>query len=154
MQSFRPKLRGCVMAAYVAVQLAVLSYGLYAPDHAFGFQMFNQSSRIHIELYRQIEGRAGLVPIVDGAWEAPDNSGQFHWFRWRDRVRYGNLNQFGRSVHASYGLEAQLYRLQAALDDVATHIDEDSETTALVAIVEARRNGRKLEPIRLTAVRK
>jgi hypothetical protein len=142
-----------VIATYLVAQLAALGYGLSTPDHAFGFQMFNESSRIEFQLYRQVVGRAGLVPVPDGAWLAVDREGKVREFRWRDRVRYPPLARPGREVHASYGLDAQLFRLQAALRDVAAHIPDDAETVALIALVHASRNGRALEEMRLVGVR-
>jgi hypothetical protein len=153
MSSWRPRARAVAIATYVVAQLSALGYGLWTPDHAFGFQMFNESSRIEFQLYRQVVGRAGLVPIVDGTWRAVDGRGEVHEFRWRDRVRYPPLARPGREVHASYGLDAQLFRLQAALDDVAAHIDDDAETAALIALVHASRNGRPLDELRLVGAR-
>lgn len=153
MSSWRPRARAAAITTYLVAQLSALGYGLWTPDHAFGFQMFNESSRIEFQLYRQVAGRAGLVPIVDATWRAVSREGRVREFRWRDRVRYGPLARPGREVHASYGLDAQLFRLQAALRDVAAHIGDDAETTALVALVHASRNGRALDEIRLVAAR-
>jgi hypothetical protein len=46
-----------------------------------------------------------------------------------------------KSVRARYGLAAQLFHLQAALDDAVRHLPEDRETLALVARVDTLRNG-------------
>lgn len=153
MSSWRPRARAAAIVTYLVAQLSALGYGLWTPDHAFGFQMFNESSRIEFQLYRQVVGRAGLVPVRDGTWHAVDRAGDVRAFRWRDRVRYAPLARAGREVHASYGLDAQLFRLQAALTDVASHLADDAETVALVALVHASRNGRPLQEIRLIGAR-
>lgn len=117
--------------------------------------MFNESSSIKFDLYRKVRRRGAerLVPIVDGAWEARTTAGERRTFRWADRIRYGALLRTGEFVHATYGLDAQLFRLQLALEDVAAHIQEDRETVALVAKVETLKNGRPGENRTLEARR-
>jgi hypothetical protein len=68
-------------------------------------------------------------------------------------VRDGVLATLGTYVHASYGLDAQLYRLQFALRDVAAHTPEDQETAGLVAVVDTIKNGREYKQVRLEAAR-
>jgi hypothetical protein len=51
-------------------------------------------------------------------------------------------------MFASYGTDAQLARLQRALDDVADNIDQDDETLRLRADVLISKNGR--EPYSVT----
>ena len=60
-----------------------------------------------------------------------------------ERSRNANpiLGTLGSRVAALYGVDAQLFRLQGALDDVARNIPEDDETKALVARVAVVRNG-------------
>ncbi len=152
MLTLGPKARLSIAAGYAVLQLGLIAYGLYAPDHVFGFQMFNESSRTAIHLFRQLDGGA-LVPVAGGAWEARDAAGRPHFLSWRERIHYGPLTRLDVSVHASYGLSAQLFRLQKALEDVAAHIPEDAQTRALVAVVDARHNGRKLPELRLIARR-
>lgn len=117
--------------------------------------MFNESSSIKFELYRKVRrrGRERTLPIVDGSWQARTTSGEPRTFRWADRVRYGALLRTGEFVHATYGLDAQLFRLQRALEDVAAHIEDDRETVALVAEVETLKNGRPGESRSLEARR-
>jgi hypothetical protein len=146
--------RAIFCASYIGAQIALIGYGLRAPDHVFGFQMFNEASRLRFQLARKVRGRGKAVPLVDDAWEARDRAGVVRQFRWSDRVRYPKLSRSGVSLHASYGLDAQLFRLQAALDDVAAHIPEDTETRALVATVEGSKNGRPYREFRLTGKRR
>jgi hypothetical protein len=146
--------RAIFCAAYIGAQIALIAFGLRAPDHVFGFQMFNEASRLQFQLFRKVRGQRRLVPVVDDAWEARDRAGVVRQFRWIDRVRYSKLSRSGVSRHASYGLDAQLFRLQAALDDVAAHIPDDAETRALVAIVQGSKNGRPYREWRLTGKRR
>lgn len=143
--------RVALAAAYLAIQAALLFTADERPDGVFSFQMFNESSTIAIQLARRVTTSGGgteEVP-VDGAWESSDGRGGTRVFRWTDRVRDPNLATLGRPVHASYGVAAQLFRLQHALDDVADHLEGDVETRALVADVRIRRNGGKPYETRL-----
>jgi hypothetical protein len=128
--------------SFFGLELAGIAWGQRAPDHALGFQMFNESSRLTIHLFREVENkhRRVLLPVPGGHWQAPDASGKLRDYAWQDRVRYFPLDTLDRSLHAPYGLPAQLFHLQAALDDVARHIPADTRTRALVAEVETIRN--------------
>ena len=151
-----PRLRGVFFCAYLIAQLALLVRAQNSPDFVFGFQMFNASSDMKISLFRRIrhKGRARVVPVRDGAWQALDHSGKAHDFHWQDRVRDGVLSHLDRYVHASYGLDAQLFRLKFALRDVATHSPGDDETEALIAVVDTVKNGRPPEQVRLEEKRR
>lgn len=131
------------MLAFFGLELWGIAYGQRTPDHAFGFQMFNESSRLNIHLKREVKTKRGktLVAVKDGRWQAPDKGGSQRQYAWQDRVTDVGVRTLDVSVHAAYGLDAQLFRLQAALNDVATHIPEDTRTLALVADVETLRNG-------------
>src|SRR5450432_229687 len=127
--------RAVFFFAYLGVQGVLLLRAQRGPDFVFGFQMFNASSDMKISLFRKVrrKGRPRLIPIQGGAWQARDAHGIVHDYRWQDRVHDGVLGTLDAYVHASYGLEAQLYRLQFALRDVAAHIPDDHETEALIA---------------------
>jgi hypothetical protein len=129
--------------AFFGLELWGIVYGQRTPDHVFGFQMFNESSRLNIHLKREVKTKRGkaLVPVKDGRWEVAGPSGTTHTYAWQDRVTDVGVRTLDVSVHASYGLDAQLFRLQAALNDVAAHIPDDTRTLALVADVETLRNG-------------
>jgi len=149
------KARAFFFLVYLSVQAVVLVRAQRSPDFMFGFQMFNASSDMKISLFRQVrrKGRVRLIPIRDGAWQTRDADGTPHAFRWQDRVRDGVLGTLGTYIHASYGLDAQLFRLEFALKDVAAHVPEDRETEALVAIVDTIKNGREYKQVRLEAAR-
>ena len=146
-----PRLRPIFFCAYLGVQGAILLRAQRSPDFVFGFQMFNASSDMKIALFRKVRhiGHSRLVPVRDGTWEAKDRSGRRQTYRWQDRVHDGVLSNLDRYVHASYGLEAQLFRLQFALRDVLQHAPDDSETEALVAVVDTLKNGREPKRVRL-----
>jgi hypothetical protein len=147
--------RAAFFFAYLGLQAAILIRAQQSPDFVFGFQMFNASSDLRISLFRQVrrKGRVRLVPVSEGAWQVKDLDGAVHGFRWQDRVHDGVLGTLDSYIHASYGLEAQLYRLQFALRDVAAHVPDDHETEALVAIVDTVKNGHEHKQVRLEAIR-
>jgi hypothetical protein len=150
-----PRARRWFSLGYVVALATAITYGQVAPDHVFGFQMFNESSSLKIDLYREVErdGRTEVVRIVDGHWDARDEHGTLHHFAWTDRVRKSPLNRIQGFVHASYGLDAQLYRLERALEDVARNVPLDHESRALIAEVETLKNGRTPGRVRLRAAR-
>jgi hypothetical protein len=121
-------------ALYLAVQAGLVLSSPPRPDGVFSFQMFNESSTIKIALGRRVSTSQGERTLPATAAS----------IGWDDRVRDPILGTIGREIHASYGVEAQLFRLQKALDDVAARL-RDRDTVALVADVEVRRNGR--EPV-------
>ena len=57
-------------------------------------------------------------------------------------------------MHAAYGLEAQLFRLEFAVRDFAQHLPGDTETEAVIAEVDTLDNGREGEHVRFQADRK
>jgi hypothetical protein len=129
--------------AFFGLELLGIAWGQRAADHVLGFQMFNESSRLTIHLFREVKRKRQRVlrPIPDGRWLAVDATGQQHPHAWQDRVHYSPLNVLERSVHARYGLQAQLFHLQAALDDAVRHLPDDVTTLALVAKVDTLQNG-------------
>ena len=150
-----PRLRPAFFCAYLATQLVLLFRAQSSPDLVFGFQMFNASSQLKISLFRKVRrhGRSRLLPIRDGAWESKDRSGTRRAYRWQDRIRDGHLSTLDQFVHAAYGLDAQLFRLQFALRDVIEHLPGDEETEALIAEVDTLKNGREAGHVRLQAER-
>lgn len=140
-----PRSRVAFAAIWVAGQAALVTTAGRRADASFGFQMFAESTTIEIALSRVVEAPSGhgtvSVPVEGGAWSARDRDGTLRRFRWRDRVLQPALGTFDVTMHAAYGEAAQLERLRAALDDVATHTPEDAETRALVLDVTVRKNG-------------
>jgi hypothetical protein len=131
------------VVAFFGLELVGIAWGQRTPDRALGFQMFNETSRLTIHLFREVKQKRKrvLVPVPDGRWQAPDASGRLRDYAWQDRVLSRPLSVLNKSVRARYGLAAQLFHLQAALDDAVRHLPEDRETLALVAKVDTLRNG-------------
>jgi hypothetical protein len=132
-------------AIYLIVQASLVFTAGLRPDGVFSFRMFNESSRILIALGRRVATPGGgttVVPLEEGEWETLGPSGGTLRFAWIDRVRDPILATTGLPRHASYGVAAQLFRLQKALDDMADHLDGDRETRAIVADVRIWQNGR------------
>jgi len=144
--------------AWIAAQVALVATAGRRPDGAFGFRMFSESTTIRVALYREITGATAAatetrIHVDAGTWSARDASGVPKQFSWYDRV-WPNVAVFDREVHASYGEAAQLARLQRAVDDVAAHIGEDSETRRLLLEVSVRRNGREPRVVLLASGRR
>jgi hypothetical protein len=145
--------RVALAVAWLGGQGALIATGAHRPDGSFAFRMFPESSTVSITLSRDVGSEMGHgtvnVPVRDGEWLARDTRGVLHRFRWDDRVKDSNLYPWGRPIHASYGAGAQLDRLAHALEDVATHIDDDADTVRLVADITVRKNGGHPEHVRL-----
>ncbi len=153
----KEKLRPLWFFGYLGIQAALLIRAQSSPDFVFGFQMFNASSELKISLFRKLRARhkrpSRLIPVTDGTWWVAGHDSAPRIYRWNDRVHDAVLGTLDRFVHASYGLDAQLFRLQLALDDVVRHLPGDDETEALVALVDTRKNGRDQPQQRLIAAR-
>jgi hypothetical protein len=139
--------RVAVAVAWIALQLGLVLTGGRRADAAFGFRMFPESSTIVISLTRELSN-GQTVPVQDGRWVARGPDGKPHDLAWTDRIKDPVLCNLDVQVHASYGANAQLTRLQSALDDVLAHADQDVETVALNATVVVRKNGH--EPTTMT----
>ena len=133
-------------AGWIAVQAALVVTAGSRPEAAFGFRMFPEASTINVHLLRRVASASGngtvLVDVSNGVWVAKAPDGERRTTHWRDRVKVGALASFDRDLFASYGVDAQLARIQAALDDVARHSPDDAETNQLVARVTVKKNGR------------
>lgn len=130
---------------WVAAQIALIFTAGRRYDNAFGFRMFPESSAMTLVLYREVEGPNGTrerVHVNDGIWGAKNLDGRVHRFSWYDRVP-APVWVFDREMSASYGAQTQLARLQLALDDVASHVNDDTETLRFDLDVTMKRNGRE-----------
>ena len=131
---------------WLGVQVALVLTADRRVDAAFGFRMFTESSSIRMTFYREVtlpDGQRTHIHIEDGVWSANDAGGLRRRFAWTDRVRRYELAIFDRETSASYGVAATLSRLEAALDDVATHTSDDAETRRFLLDITVRRNGRE-----------
>lgn len=143
-----PRGRLAFAVAFFGAQLALIATAKARPERAFGFQMFPESSTVHVKLFREVgppgTRRPRRVRVEGGAWDAPDGAGGVRHFAWGDRVRSSRLSRFDETAFASYGAAAFRHRFSAALDDVAAHLEGDAETRRLVAELTFRVNGRPL----------
>lgn len=150
-----PRARVVFAAIFLAGQVALVLTAGRRSDAAFGFRMFSESSTLSFTLSRQLDAPSGhgtvALPVEDGTWLARDRNGNLHKFAWHDRVKEPGLAIFDTTLHASYGIAAQLARLQAALDDVAAHVPEDAETHHFALDVTFRKNGREPTFVHLTS---
>jgi len=129
---------------WVSTQVGLVIIADRRPDGAFGFRMFSESSTIKIVLYREVVGEEGErkpIHVEDGVWSARDAGGLKRRFAWTDRVRRRELALFDTEMSTKYGTSAQLARLEAALDDVATHTPDDADTRRFLLDVTVRKNG-------------
>ena len=131
---------------WVGLQVGLVLTAGRRSDAAFGFRMFPESSSIRMSLYREVTGKDGQrarLHVEDGVWSANDAGGLRRRFAWTDRVRRNELAFFDKETSAKYGVSATLARLQAALDDVATHTADDADTRRFLLEIRVRRNGRE-----------
>lgn len=133
-------------AIWVCTQVALVITADRRPDGAFGFRTFAEATTVKVVLHREVVGADGQrtrVHVEDGVWSARDAGGLVRRFAWTDRVRRRELATFDTEIGARDGAEAQLTRLQGALDDVATHTPDDADTRRFLLDVTVRRNGRE-----------
>ncbi len=140
--------------AWFGVQAALISTAGDRPDAAFGFRMFSESSTIEAHLTRTVvhAGRTVELPVEDGTWTTREPTGRGHNCSWHDRVKERILATFDRTIPASYSAAAQVTRWQAALADVALHLEPDGETRALNLTLTVHRNGHEAVVTHASAV--
>jgi hypothetical protein len=139
-----PRARVVFALLFFAAELALVISAPWRVDRVFGFEMFNGSSDIRIELARRLRDRSGALierALPGGVWRAKDSSGHTHTFEWAELVRGTRLTRLDVVTHAKDGVDAQLFHLQRALDYAAAHMPDDAQTVALIARVHAVRNG-------------
>jgi hypothetical protein len=144
--------RALFCAGFFGVELLLIATAGTRADRSYAFRMFPESSTITVHLSRRLDG--GKVARVEGGhWQARDCAGAVHSFQWGAMVRLPAPGWLDRPVGAPYGVESEVERTRDAMRWVADHTPEDCETRALVAQVEATRNGRALEPIDVEVAR-
>ena len=119
------------MATIVTAQLIALVAGYVTPHRVFGWQMFPESSRWQADIVR-VE-RDGSRHDVRTDW--PGGYG------WGELVP-GRLEAPFHEQHATYGLDATIDLMEAALAWVAGNTPNDPSTLRLEAEVTMWRNGR------------
>lgn len=123
--------RACVVVVLVAqALLLVRSYA--DPHNFFGFQPFNESSTWRADIVR-VTADGDRIPVEE-TWPGG--------YDWDDLVGWGVLQRPDRLKHAYSGLDASVDFLDGALDWVADHTPDDTETLYLEASVTGYRNTR------------
>jgi len=157
-RAWRVHLRLAFCVAWIVTQAVLILTASRRADAAFGFRMFAESSTLTVRLEREIEAPSGhgtvVVPVKNGEWVARGPDGKPHAIRWRDRVIESNLTRFDVPMHAAYSAAAQVERWHGALDDVAAHLSEDGETSALHLDLTVSRNGHEPALYHFTAARR
>jgi hypothetical protein len=113
-------------------QAALILRAYHDPHKFFGYQPFNESDTWQADLWR-VTTDGDRVPIVDGRWLD---------YSWNELVGTPRLTNPGRQRHASSGAAATIDFLDEALDWVANHTPDDTETLYLEADVTWYRNSR------------
>jgi hypothetical protein len=126
---------------FLLVQLVLIASAGQRAEGSFGFRMFPESSWMRLRLYRRTA--AGTFPVAsDGRYVAHDGAGLATMRSVTERIRREDLMPRDQWMFASYGADAALFRVQAALNDLAQHQGStDHETLGWAAEVEIRRNG-------------
>lgn len=120
-----------VAAAVIITAQLVLVVAAYPADHAyFGFQMFPESSRWRADIYR-ITATGNRVDVRH------DWPGGYRWDELIDGRGLGNPFTMGQ---AFYGIDSQLALFRHALQWVADHTPNDTESVALEADITYRHN--------------
>lgn len=120
---------------FVAVligQAALILRAYHDPHKFFGYQPFNESDTWRAELHR-ITADGERIRIVDGNWLG---------YSWDELVGTSRLTHSGDLRHANSGAAATIDFMDEALDWVADHTPDDTETVVLEAVVTWYRNTR------------
>jgi hypothetical protein len=144
--------RTIVCAVFFGSEALLVATAGMRSDRSYGFRMFPEASSITVHVSRRLADGT-LVPIERGRWHALDCNGGAHDIVWGRMVRPPAPWRLDAAVPAPYGVESEIHRTHDALRWVLDNTPQDCETRALVARVDARRNGRPPEEVDLEADR-
>jgi hypothetical protein len=133
--------RRIVVALVVVAQLGLVARGYGAAHKEFAFQMFPESSTWSADIVR-VTRNGQRIPVSE-PWAG---------YRWSQLAPDRGLAFPARRHHADAGLDNQLAFLDAALDYVAEHTPQDTETAYLEAVVTAWHNTDDPETIVMRSV--
>jgi hypothetical protein len=137
-----PRGRTVACAVFFGGEAVLIATAGMRTDRSYGFRMFPESSSIVVHLSRRL-GDGRLVSVdKTGRWETHDCAGARTVVQWNKVVRFPAPASLETTVGAPYGVENEVQRTTDAMRWVLDHAPEDCETRALVAIVDARKNGR------------
>lgn len=147
-----PRGRTIACAVFFGSEAILVATAGMRSDRSYGFRMFPESSSITVHLSRRLDD-GSVVPVEKGRWEARDCSGAPHVVVWGKMVRSPAPWRLDVPVGAPYGVDSEVHRTRDALRWVLDHATDDCDTRALVAKIDARRNGRPPYEIELEAAR-
>lgn len=145
--TFGARLRVLFGALFFVAQGALIATAGLRPDHAYGFWMFHESSTVELRLFRTVIAKEDRTyrrveaTGPRGEWQARDGTGVLQTRSWRDRVKQPELGTFGVRFPASYGAQAVIARVNAALTELSDHV-EDEDTCRFEVDVAVVHNGR------------
>ena len=146
-----PRARVVFAATWLAAQVALIATAGLRAEHAFGFRMFSESTTAELHLWRRTAD-GELVSEVQGGWWTRNKAGARVHLSMRDYLDAPELSYYDERMPAAYGQEAELWRLQRALDDVIARLGDDDRTTAgFVVDVRLRRGGGPPSTVRITS---
>lgn len=144
--------KAALVIGWGLVQGALILTAGARPEHAFGFRMFSEASSLSYSLFRQVRAEDGSLreeKCEKGRYTLVRAGQAPRVFDWHDWVKTPGLGTFDRDVFASYGLEAQRSRLEAALRSFAEHVPADDQTVRFVIRGESSYNGAPRERFEL-----
>lgn len=142
-------LKAAAVVGWVALQGALVLTAGARPEHAFGFRMFSEASTLSYSLFRVVRGPDGRLheeKCENGRYSIARPGQDRLFFDWHDWVKTTGLGTFDREIFASYGVDAQLSRLEAAVASFATQVPADHETVRFVIRGQSSRNGGARQP--------
>jgi hypothetical protein len=137
-----PRARVVACALFFGSEAILIATAGMRTDRSYGFRMFPESSSIVVHLSRRLND--GRLVSVDktGRWETHDCAGARTFVQWNRLVRFPAPALLEATVGAPYGVDNEVQRTTDAMRWVLGHTPQDCETRALVATVDARKNGR------------
>ena len=138
------RVRYAIAGVVVAAQLVLVVTAYDAPHPVFGFQMFPEASEWQADIVRVT--RSGEHIDVRDPWPGG--------YRWSELVQGRGLTHPFTRHHADAGLDSTIDFLDHALDWVAEHTPNDSETDRLEATVTVWFNDDPPRTLTLTSERR
>ena len=144
-----PRARVVFAVLWLGAQAALIATAGLRPEHAFGFRMFSESTTAVLHLHRRtFDGE--LTSEEQGGWWTRNKAGVRLHLSMRDYIDAPELSYYDQRMPASYGQEAELWRLRRALDDTLARLGDDDRTTAgFVVDVTLRRGGGATSTVRV-----
>jgi hypothetical protein len=137
-----PRGRTVACAVFFGSEAVLIATAGMRTDRSYGFRMFPEASSIVVHLSRRLADGQLVAVGRTGRWETHDCSGARTVVEWSRMVRDPAPQKLESSVGAPYGVENEVQRTSDAMRWVLGHTPGDCETRALVATVDARKNGR------------